>query len=56
VSDLNAIVVGEGSNADVRLQAVLAIEPSRLGLSAGATADDTLVLLSNFVAWFACGW
>lgn len=50
VSDLNAIVVGEGSNADVRLQAVLAIEPSRLGLSAGATADDALVLLSDFVA------
>ena len=36
VSDLNAIVVGEGENALVRLQAVLAIEPSRLGMASGA--------------------
>lgn len=49
VSDLNAIVVGEGGGAEVRLQAVLAIEPSRLGMGAGATADDALVLLSDFV-------
>ncbi len=49
VSDLNAIVVGEGSNAEVRLQAVLAIEPSRLGMGVEATTDDALMLLSDFV-------
>lgn len=49
VSDLNAIVVGEGSNAEVRLQAVLAIEPSRLGMGFDATAEDALTLLSDFV-------
>ncbi len=50
VDDLNAIVVGEGSEAEVRLQAVLAIEPSRLGMGAEATAEDARVLLSDFVA------
>ena len=50
VNDLNAIVVGEGSAAEVRLQAVLAIEPSRLGMGSDATADDAMVLLSDFVA------
>jgi paraquat-inducible protein B len=49
VSDLNAIVVGEGENALVRLQAVLAIEPSRLGMASGATAEDALALLSDLV-------
>ncbi|MEL7178902.1 MAG: MlaD family protein [Pseudomonadota bacterium] len=49
VSDLNAIVVGEGDNAQVRLQAVLAVEPSRLGMGPDATADDALELLSDFV-------
>ncbi|MFQ1699706.1 intermembrane transport protein PqiB [Loktanella agnita] len=50
VGDLNAIVVGEGPTAEVRLQALLAIEPSRLGMSAGSTAEDAMVLLSDFVA------
>ncbi|MEL6682073.1 MAG: MlaD family protein [Pseudomonadota bacterium] len=50
VTDLNAIVVGEGPEAQVRLQAVLSIEPSRLGMGAEATADDAMVLLSEFVA------
>ncbi|MEM8537176.1 MAG: MlaD family protein, partial [Pseudomonadota bacterium] len=49
VSDLAAIVVGEGDNALVRLQAVLAIEPSRLGMDVDATADDALALLSDLV-------
>ncbi|WP_342071427.1 MlaD family protein [Yoonia algicola] len=49
VSDLNAIVVGQGSNADVRLQAVLAVEPSRLGMGSDATVEDALTLLSDFV-------
>lgn len=49
VSDLNAIVVGEGLNAEVRLQAVLAIEPSRLGMGVDASTDDALGLLSDFV-------
>ena len=49
VSDLNAIVVGEGTNAEVRLQAVLAIEPSRLGMGSNASPDDALELLSDFV-------
>lgn len=50
VDDLNAIVVGEGGEAEVRLQAVLAIEPSRLGMGASATAEDAMVLLSDFVS------
>lgn len=49
VRAISAIVVGEGENADVRLQAVLAIEPGRLGMSANATPDDALALLSDFV-------
>lgn len=50
VSDINAIVVGDGDDAQVRLQAVLAIEPSRIGMGGDATADDALALLSEFVA------
>lgn len=49
VSDLNAIVVGEGASAEVRLQAVLSIEPSRLGMGTDASTDDALRLLSDFV-------
>lgn len=49
VSGLSAIVVGEGETADVRLQAVLAIEPGRLGMGANATPEDALDLLSDFV-------
>lgn len=49
VSNLSAIVVGEAENAQVRLQTVLAIEPSRLGLGAGASIDEALALLSDFV-------
>ena len=49
VSELSAIVVGEGERADVRLQAVLSIEPNRLGMGADATPDDALNLLSDFV-------
>lgn len=50
VSQLSAIVVGEADTAEVRLQAVLAIEPSRLGMGADATVDDAMELLSDFVA------
>ncbi|WP_342075211.1 MlaD family protein [Yoonia sp. SS1-5] len=50
VSELNAIVVGEGDTAEVRLQAVLEIAPGRLGMRADATVDDALTLLSDFVA------
>lgn len=50
VSDINAIVVGEGDTAEVRLQAVLEIGPSRLGLGADATPEDALALLTDFVA------
>ena len=49
VSNLNAIVVGDADNAEVRLQAVLAIEPSRLGMGGDATVDEALELLSEFV-------
>ena len=49
VRSLNAIVVGDTATAEVRLQAVLAIEPSRLGMGADATTDDALELLSDFV-------
>lgn len=49
VSDISAIVVGEGDTAQVRLQTVLAIEPARLGLPAGSTNEDAMVLLSDFV-------
>lgn len=50
VSAINAIVVGEAEDAQVRLQAVLSIEPSRLGMGGEATADEALQLLSDFVA------
>ena len=50
VTDLAAIVVGDSDNADVRLQAVLSIEPSRLGMSADATPAAALALISDFVA------
>lgn len=50
VSEISAIVVGEGNEAEVRLQAVLDIQPSRLGLGADATADAAMTLLSDFVA------
>lgn len=50
VTALNAIVVGEDDNAEVRLQAVLSIEPGRLGLGPDATVDEALMLLSDFVA------
>jgi len=49
VRSLNAIVVGDTATAEVRLQAVLAIEPSRLGMGADATTGDALELLSDFV-------
>ncbi|MBE0413153.1 MlaD family protein [Yoonia sp.] len=49
VRTLSAIVVGEGETADVRLQAILAIEPNRLGMGAAATPEDALALLSDFV-------
>jgi len=49
VRSLNAIVVGDAATAEVRLQAVLAIEPSRLGMGADATTEDALSLLSDFV-------
>ncbi len=50
VDQLNAIVVGEGASAQVRLQAVLDIQPSRLGMSPESTPEDALALLSDFVA------
>ena len=50
VSEISAIVVGEGDTAQVRLQTVLAIEPARLGLPEGSTTDDAIALLSDFVA------
>ncbi len=49
VSDLNAIVVGEGERAQVRLQVVLAIEPARLGLEGEVSAEAALGLLSDLV-------
>lgn len=49
VSSLNAIVVGEDESAQVRLQVVLAIEPSRLGMEPGADAEDALDLISDLV-------
>ena len=49
VSELSAIVVGDDDNASVRLQALLAIEPSRLGLAPDADSDDALRLLSDLV-------
>ena len=49
VDDISAIVVGEGRDADVRLQAVLSIDPSRLGMGQNATPEDALRLLSDFV-------
>lgn len=50
VDAINAIIVGEDENAQVRLQAVLAIEPVRLGMPEGSTTDDAAALLSDFVS------
>ncbi|MDO6591536.1 paraquat-inducible protein B [Loktanella sp. D2R18] len=50
VTEMSAIVVGEGDTAQVRLQAVLGIEPSRLGMPEGSTVEDASALLSDFVA------
>ena len=50
VSEISAIVVGEGDTAQVRLQTVLEIEPARLGLPDGSTTEDAISLLSDFVA------
>jgi paraquat-inducible protein B len=49
VSDLSAIVVGEGDAASVRLQAVLAIEPTRLGMTGDTTPQAALALISDLV-------
>lgn len=50
VGEISAIVIGEGAQAEVRLQAVLRIEPARLGLGTDASAQDAMDLLSDFVA------
>ena len=50
VSDISAVVVDDAEEAEVRLRAVLDIQPSRLGLGADAVAEDALTLLSDFVA------
>ena len=50
VADLSAIVVGDAQKTEVRLQAVLAIEPSRLGMGPDATVDDARTLLSDLVS------
>ncbi|MFT7145302.1 MAG: paraquat-inducible protein B, partial [Yoonia sp.] len=49
VSELSAIVVGVGENASVRLQAILAIEPTRLGMTPGTSSEAALELLSDLV-------
>jgi paraquat-inducible protein B len=49
VSELSAIVVGDDDNASVRLQALLAIEPTRLGMTPGASSEEALDLLSDLV-------
>jgi paraquat-inducible protein B len=49
VSELSAIVVGKDENASVRLQALLAIEPIRLGMTTGASSEAALELLSDLV-------
>lgn len=49
VTEISAVVVGEDGQTEVRQQAILSIQPSRLGLGSGATADDALELLSEFV-------
>ncbi len=50
VSALNAVVVGEGADAQVVLQTVLALEPTRFGMDEDATPDEVLTLLSDFVS------
>ena len=49
VSGLNAIVVGEGESATVRLQAVLEIDPARIGMDAGRDAGTALDRISDLV-------
>lgn len=50
VRDIAAIVVEETPFTQVELQAVLAIEPGRLGLGENATPEDAINFLSNFVS------
>lgn len=50
VSEISAIVTDNNDEAEIRLRAVLDIQPSRLGLGVEATADEAQALLSDFVA------
>lgn len=50
VTEISAIITGTGADAQVRQQAVLDIQPSRLGLGADASVDDALTLVSDLVA------
>lgn len=49
VSELRAIIVGEEESTRAQLQVVLAIEPSRLGLSPDESVAEATELLSGFV-------
>jgi len=49
VSELRAIIVGEEESTRAQLQVVLAIEPSRLGLSSDASIAEATELLAGFV-------
>ena len=49
VNEITAIVVEDSDRPQVQLRAVLGIEPGRLGLPEGASGDDALAFLSDYV-------
>ena len=49
VRDVAAVVVDSANAPLVELQAILSIEPGRLGLGEGATPEDAITFLSAFV-------
>lgn len=50
VRDVTVVVVEGGENTQVELEAVLALEPGRLGLGEDADPADALIFLQSFVA------
>lgn len=50
VTSLTAVVVEDDDGRDVQLRTTLSIETDRLGMDDGATPDDALALLQDFVS------
>lgn len=50
VIDINAVSIGEENGTEVRLRAILGIDPSRIGMSDNITPEEALDVLADFVA------